>query len=79
MSCTFSNDEACLAQSAEDHRWYRALSQAKIDDNTYTLMYLDYGNMEDVPVDRIREMRGELFFPSITLLCFIDGNIRNRF
>lgn len=67
-----------MAQSAEDRRWYRALSQGKNDDDTYNLMYLDYGNMENVPVDRIREMREDLFFPSITLLCFIDGNINKN-
>lgn len=73
----FRNEETCLAKSADDGRWYRAYSQGKIDDNTYNLLYLDYGNMEAVPIDRIREMREEFFFPSITLHCFIDGKTTN--
>lgn len=63
----------CLAQSLDDGRWYRASSQSKIGENTYNLMYIDYGNMENVTVDRIRAMNEEFFFPCITALCFIDG------
>lgn len=74
MFPNFSENETCLAKSLDDQRWYRASCQQKIDDNTYSMMYLDYGNMELVPVERIREMINEEFaFPCITSLCFIDG------
>lgn len=68
-----SDNELCLAQSLEDKRWYRASAQEKVDQNTYKLMYIDYGNMESVPADRIREMTEEHAFPCITVLCFLDG------
>lgn len=70
------NGEDCLAQSAEDKRWYRANTQNKINDNTYNLLYIDYGNMEEVPVDRIREMRTEYTFPCVSAICFIDGKLK---
>lgn len=69
----FSDGETCLAQSADDQRWYRATAQNKQADGTYNLIYLDYGNMEAVPSERIREMKEDFFFPCITSLCFIDG------
>lgn len=67
------NGETCLAQAAEDQRWYRANTQNKVDDNTYNVLYIDYGNMENVTFDRIREMKQEFSFPCITAICFIDG------
>lgn len=73
----FSDGETCLAQSS-DMRWYRANSHEKIDEKTYNLMYMDYGNMEQVPCDRIREMQEEFFFPCTTLLCVIDGKLINN-
>lgn len=69
----FSDSETCLAQSMEDGRWYRANVQQKIDQNTYQLMYIDYGNMETLTVDRIREMSEDDAIPCITALCFLDG------
>lgn len=63
----------CLAQSG-DGRWYRASSQGK-DGDSYQLLYLDYGNMELVHSDKIREMREEFIFPCLTSLCYIDGKV----
>lgn len=71
----FSDAETCLAQSLDDKRWYRACSHSKIDDKTYNLIYIDYGNMEKVSCERIRGMQEEFFFPCITTLCCIDGKL----
>lgn len=67
------NGEYCLAQLSEDDRWYRATNHGKVNDNTYNLFYVDYGNIEEVPVERIREMRSEFMYPCVTAMCFIDG------
>lgn len=67
------NGECCLVQLLEDRRWYRASTQNKATDDTYSMLYIDYGNMEEVPSDRIREMRQEFKFPCVTNMCFIDG------
>lgn len=82
MCLSFASDrngETCLAQSAEDQRWYRANTQNKVDDSTYNVLYIDYGNMENVKVDRIREMKEEFSFPCITAICFIDGKPKIQF
>lgn len=73
MFASNRNGESCLAQLEEDKRWYRASTQNKVSGDAYNLLYIDYGNMEEVPADRIREMRQEFIFPCITVMCFIDG------
>lgn len=69
----FRDGEVCLAKCLEDDRWYRATSQQKVDDESRRLLYNDYGNMEVVPCNRIRELEDEFFFPCITSLCYFEG------
>ncbi|XP_031621641.1 tudor domain-containing protein 1-like [Contarinia nasturtii] len=68
-----TDHEVCLAKCLEDDRWYRAISQSKTSEGKYNLLYIDYGSMETVQKERIRELEEAYFFPCITSLCFIDG------
>ncbi|KAK7107702.1 RING finger protein 17-like isoform X2 [Littorina saxatilis] len=47
--------EMCSAMFSQDNRWYRALvAKAYPADKTVLLFYVDYGNSEVVPLDRLR-------------------------
>ncbi|BES92062.1 TUDOR [Nesidiocoris tenuis] len=67
----------CSSQYNLDKRWYRAVViQDMTDDGGSNLMvqYVDYGNTEIVPVDRIRQMKSEwLSVPLNSLYVQIAG------
>lgn len=72
----FRDEEMCIVKSSTDDRWYRASALQKKDDNTYMIMYLDYGNIEnDIPISRIRELSNEFAFPCLTVSCYIEGTL----
>lgn len=66
-------NEVCLARSNDDKRWYRAMVYEEKSNGIYGILYLDYGNMEHVPVENIRKMEQKFCFPRLTATCFIDG------
>ncbi|KAL8569338.1 hypothetical protein ACOMHN_014022 [Nucella lapillus] len=45
--------EVCCAQFSVDDRWYRALVVTATTLNTVLVLYVDYGNSEDVTLDRL--------------------------
>ncbi|XP_043481522.1 uncharacterized protein LOC122510734 isoform X2 [Leptopilina heterotoma] len=48
----------CIAQYADDERWYRAVIQ-KIDGTNATVLFVDYGNVEVVCFNKLKEIRDE--------------------
>lgn len=45
------------AQFAFDQKWYRGkVVSASAENNTYRIFYVDYGNSEEVPASRIRQL-----------------------
>lgn len=64
---------ACVARSAADHRWYRAIFMQKAGKDMCEVAYIDYGNIETVNLSNIREIAEDLRFPCITVSCYIDG------
>mmetsp|Transcript_36162 Transcript_36162/g.91251 ORF Transcript_36162/g.91251 Transcript_36162/m.91251 type:complete len:949 (-) Transcript_36162:968-3814(-) len=47
--------EMGIAQFSLDKRWYRAYVEA-VAGNTYDVLFVDFGNRESVPVERVRAM-----------------------
>lgn len=69
-----SNGEVCVAQFSLDHCWYRA--QVDIVNNTGTLKvtYIDFGNHEDIAVEKVRRITEDLFqFPRQALKFSLSG------
>lgn len=46
-------DEIIGAQSTLDDNFYRGKVLKKIDDTTYLIHYIDFGDMDNVPVSKI--------------------------
>jgi len=46
------------AQYTDDDQWYRASIISQEQDGQYRVFYVDYGNSETIPVDRIRALSG---------------------
>lgn len=63
----------CVARSAADHRWYRAIFMQQMDKDICDVVYIDYGNMETIPLSQVRKIAEDLRFPCITVSCYIDG------
>uniref|UniRef100_A0A672JGL6 Tudor domain containing 1 n=1 Tax=Salarias fasciatus TaxID=181472 RepID=A0A672JGL6_SALFA len=53
--------EVCAAQFSLDLKWYRGLIQTLTHDQKMAkVLYIDFGNEEDVPVDRIRPLAANI-------------------
>ncbi|XP_075884246.1 tudor domain-containing protein 1 isoform X2 [Nelusetta ayraudi] len=68
-------DELCAVQFSSDMNWYRGLVQAlAADQKKAKVLYIDFGNEEDVPVERIKPLAAEIqpFFPC-AMECYIAG------
>uniref|UniRef100_A0A8C0HMW6 Tudor domain-containing protein 1 n=1 Tax=Buteo japonicus TaxID=224669 RepID=A0A8C0HMW6_9AVES len=50
------NGEPCCAFFSGDGNWYRALVQNITSDGTVKVYFVDYGNVEEVPLDKIRQI-----------------------
>ncbi|XP_041672490.1 tudor domain-containing protein 1 [Cheilinus undulatus] len=49
--------EVCAVQFSTDMKWYRGLVQSfAADQKTANILYIDFGNEEDVPVERIKPL-----------------------
>jgi len=49
-------DEIIGAQSALDDRFYRGKVIKKVDDTTYLINFIDFGDSDNVPMSRIFEI-----------------------
>lgn len=48
----------CIAQYAEDLKWYRAVVKS-VEENNATIQFVDYGNTETVELDKIKAIEKE--------------------
>ena len=49
-------DVCCVAQYSDNNTWYRAKIMDVIDDNQVKVMFVDYGNQEVLPSDKIASL-----------------------
>ncbi|XP_034233836.1 tudor domain-containing protein 1 isoform X2 [Thrips palmi] len=68
-------NEVCLAKYHKDGQWYRAVNTETVTETQSSkLMFIDYGNCEDVPFQDIRQMVPDFVSPPIVMLmCHLDG------
>ncbi|CAF3479713.1 unnamed protein product [Rotaria sp. Silwood1] len=62
----------CVAMYTEDARWYRARIIRYISDQTCEVFYIDYGNMEELPIDLLHEILPDFVrIPARAIACTI--------
>ncbi|KAM6963471.1 tudor domain-containing protein 1 [Tautogolabrus adspersus] len=74
--------EVCAVQFSSDMNWYRGLVQSlAANQKTANILYIDFGNEEDVPVERIRPLADNIqpYYPCAMECCIAsvvsaDGN-----
>ncbi|KFQ72430.1 Tudor domain-containing protein 1, partial [Phaethon lepturus] len=68
------NGEPCCAFFSDDGNWYRALVQNTTSDGTVKVCFVDYGNVEEVPLDKIRQISPSfLKLPFQGIKCWLSG------
>ncbi|XP_072726523.1 tudor domain-containing protein 1 [Ciconia boyciana] len=68
------NGEPCCAFFSDDGNWYRALVQNITSDGTVKVCFVDYGNVEEVPLDKIRHISSSfLKLPFQGIKCWLSG------
>ncbi|XP_068255128.1 tudor domain-containing protein 1 [Nyctibius grandis] len=68
------NGEPCCAFFSGDGKWYRALVQNVTSDGTVKVCFVDYGNVEEVPLDKIRHISSSfLNLPFQGIRCWLSG------
>nr|XP_047916431.1 tudor domain-containing protein 1 isoform X4 [Anser cygnoides] len=66
--------EPCCAFFSDDGNWYRALVQNVISDGIVKVCFVDYGNVEEVPLDKIRQIPSSfLQLPFQGIKCWLSG------
>ncbi|XP_074015034.1 tudor domain-containing protein 1 [Numenius arquata] len=68
------NGDPCCAFFSDDGNWYRALVQNVTSDGTVKVFFVDYGNVEEVPLDKIRPISSSfLKLPFQGIKCWLSG------
>uniref|UniRef100_A0A8C0IG16 Tudor domain containing 1 n=1 Tax=Bubo bubo TaxID=30461 RepID=A0A8C0IG16_BUBBB len=68
------NGEPCCAFFSDDGNWYRALVKNVTSDGTVRVCFVDYGNVEEVPLDKIRQISSSfLKLPFQGIKCWLSG------
>ncbi|NXP17957.1 TDRD1 protein, partial [Scytalopus superciliaris] len=68
------NGEPCCAFFAGDGNWYRAVVQNVTSHGTVQVHFVDYGNVEEVPLDKIRQISPSfLKLPFQAIKCWLSG------
>ncbi|KFV90318.1 Tudor domain-containing protein 1, partial [Eurypyga helias] len=68
------NGEPCCAFFTDDGNWYRALVQNVHSNGTVEVCFVDYGNVEEVPLDKIRQISSSfLRLPFQGIKCWLSG------
>nr|XP_015203062.1 PREDICTED: tudor domain-containing protein 1 isoform X2 [Lepisosteus oculatus] len=64
-------EEVCAAQYSQDQNWYRCLVQSlDISSRTANVIYIDFGNEEDVKLDKIKRLSVDIDpVPPCALQC----------
>ncbi|OXB82341.1 UNVERIFIED_CONTAM: hypothetical protein H355_009266, partial [Colinus virginianus] len=66
--------EACCALFSDDGNWYRALVEKVASDRNVKVHFVDYGNVEEVPLDMIRQIPSSfLQLPFQGVKCWLSG------
>ncbi|OXB62010.1 hypothetical protein ASZ78_006717, partial [Callipepla squamata] len=66
--------EACCALFSDDGHWYRALVEKVASDRNVKVHFVDYGNVEEVPLDMIRQIPSSfLQLPFQGVKCWLSG------
>ncbi|KAM3859960.1 tudor domain-containing protein 1 [Diretmus argenteus] len=67
--------EVCAVQFSSDMNWYRGLVQSvAADQKTANILYIDFGNEEDAPMDRIKPLAANIPpSPPCVMECQIAG------
>ncbi|XP_006831438.1 PREDICTED: tudor domain-containing protein 1 [Chrysochloris asiatica] len=66
--------DACCAKYTSDDLWYRAIVLGTLDDAQVKVLYADYGNMETLPLCRIRPITASLLeLPFQIIKCSLEG------
>lgn len=69
-----SSGEVCVAQFSLDHCWYRAKVDIVNNTGTLKVTYIDFGNHEDIAVDKVRRITDDLVrFPRQALKLSLYG------
>ena len=70
---SISARDVCCAQFSEDNQWYRAVIEENNDDNL-TVRFIDYGNLETLPISRTKVLSGAFFGePPLAIKCSLHG------
>lgn len=77
LCVNFRKSEYCLAKCTEDDRWYRGLCVKSVTDDSVSILYIDFGNIETVHMKDMREMPDHLKFPRLTNVCYLEGKSKN--
>ncbi|KAM6183161.1 tudor domain-containing protein 1 isoform 2-T2 [Erethizon dorsatum] len=69
--------EVCVAKYAVDQTWNRVIIQdVDVLQKTAQVLYIDYGNEEIIPVNRIHQLNRNIeLFPPSAIKCFVAGVI----
>ncbi|KFV47240.1 Tudor domain-containing protein 1, partial [Tyto alba] len=68
------NGEPCCAFFSDDGNWYRALVQNVTSHGTVKVCFVDYGNVEEVPLNKIRQISSSfLKLPFQGIKCWLSG------
>ncbi|NXA17613.1 TDRD1 protein, partial [Ibidorhyncha struthersii] len=68
------NGDPCCAFFSDDGNWYRALVQNVTSDGTVKVFFVDYGNVAEVPLDKIRQISSSfLKLPFQGIKCWLSG------
>ncbi|NWR58385.1 TDRD1 protein, partial [Bucorvus abyssinicus] len=66
--------EPCCALFTGDGNWYRALVKNITSHGTVQVCFVDYGNVEEVPLDKIRQISSSfLQLPFQGIKCWLSG------
>ncbi|XP_010142236.1 PREDICTED: tudor domain-containing protein 1, partial [Buceros rhinoceros silvestris] len=66
--------EPCCALFSGDGNWYRALVKNFTSHRTVQVCFVDYGNVEEVPLDKIRQISSSfLQLPFQGIKCWLSG------
>lgn len=72
--CTRCVKSFFLFFKSGDGNWYRALVQNVTSDGIVKVCFMDYGNVEEVPVDKIRQIPSSfLQLPFQGIKCWLSG------